>query len=328
MRTPLLGGGAADAAPVSDGRPPSDSPIDARKDGPRDVPRDLAPSPEAPSDRAPIRPDLPPDLPPWSYPDLLPDRPSDAPSERYPDLAFERVSVTETLGDLLPPVDRLPDRPIDRYPDLGSDRGLDRVPDGVVDLLPDRPVDRGPDRGSDGEVVDLLPDLAGDVGCNDGETVPCVCDNGLAGHRVCLPSHVLGECGCGTPELMRIRDGVLGTWTGTATTPWTLPYAVTFTFDSYSHYSAKSLEDGYTALYYGSDEDYPDKRYGITDVQDDGNARGFIDIVFAPGNSSREILEGIMLSADGQRLQFWFMYRASYGPLQYDLQRSTSPTPP
>jgi len=44
----------------------------------------------------------------------------------------------------------------------------------------------GRDSMSDG-VGDLLPDLAG------------------------LTSHVFSTCGCGTPELMRVRDGVIDT---------------------------------------------------------------------------------------------------------------------
>jgi hypothetical protein len=164
--------------------------------------------------------------------------------------------------------------------------------------------------------------------CAPASTLPCTCDNGMSGSFVCLPNQVFSECVCGTPALMRVRNGVIGTWTGTATTPWVAPYPVTFTFDSYSHYSAKCLQSGCIALYYGTDEDSPLKQYDITDIQANGDADGTIDLVYnasGPADSpTQEDLKGISLSADTSRLQFYFMHFGEYGPLQYDLQRDPS----
>ena len=175
---------------------------------------------------------------------------------------------------------------------------------------------------------DLTPDLGSDQlvspdsTCTLGQILPCPCDNGLQGARVCLPSLVFSECGCGTDALMRVKNGVIGTWTGTVTTPWTSPYRVTFTFDSYSHYSARTVDgSGIPALYYGSDADSLEKLYTISDIQANGDANGTITIFFGPGNSNLDKLEGIALSADLNHLKFYFMHGGSYGPLVYDLQR-------
>jgi hypothetical protein len=140
-----------------------------------------------------------------------------------------------------------------------------------------------------------------------------------------LPSLVYSECGCGTDALMRVKNGLIGTWTGTATTPWTSSYRVTFIFDSYTHYASRSLDGNSTsALYYGSDQDSPLKQYEVTDVQANGDAVGTIDIYFGDSSTTRDSLQSIQLSTDLSRLKFSVMHLDQYGPLQYDLQR-TSP---
>jgi hypothetical protein len=216
--------------------------------------------------------------------------------------------------------DLAPDQRVDLLPDLRPDLRPDLLPDKLPDLAVDRTRDVLPDL-----VPDLVPPMDGL--CSQDATLSCTCDNGLSGQRICLPSHIYSECGCGTPELMRVRNGVVGTWTGTATTPWVAPYSVTFTFDSYTHYSARSLQGNQVALYYGIDDDSPFKRYDIADLRANGDGTGTIDIVFSNsgpgGNINQDILDGIKLSADGTRLQFNFMHNGTYGPLQYDLQRST-----
>jgi hypothetical protein len=284
-----------------------------RADAGPDVPRTVMPRDGAVADLPDLRPDLGPDLEPPVLPEVSPDRP--------PDIA--RDLPTERFPDVVMPGDRGPDRFGDLPPDLGRELPIDRMPDVVIpiDRFPDVviPIDRGPDRFGD------LPPLL-DGPCAEGATVPCTCANGMAGTHICLPSHGWSECGCGTPELMRVRNGLIGTWTGTVTTPWVSPYAVTFTFDSYSHYSAKSADGLYPALYYGTDDDSPDKRYDVSDIEDNGDASGFIDLVWSAGGSgdaTREMLQGIQLSADGSKLTFWFLHFGTYGPIKYDLQRST-----
>ncbi len=229
------------------------------------------------------------------------------------DLAFQRPSDVRTS-------DTRTDGPVDvariKFLDGASDQPVDRLPDL---LLADRYV--GLELPLDLQTYEVLP-----IGepCVAGSTLSCTCDNGLSGTIICLPDGTYSECGCGTPALMRIRNGVIGTWTGTATA-FGDTWPVTFTFDSYTHYSAKSLQAGITALYYGSDDDSPLKTYDITDVQANGDATGTIVIYFSANDTNLENLQGIELSADGSRLHFYFMHDGAYGPLTYDL-RLTPPS--
>lgn len=262
------------------------------------------------------------DVEPPPGPDLVPPYPFDTPPDRTGDLPGDLPR--ERGAEALPPIDSLPDvrPPIDSLPDVVPP--IDRGPDRLRDLPPDL----GMDSLVDQRGVDLIPPIQPDLpplvdgDCTDGATLGCTCANGMSGNRVCLPRHTWSECACGSPPLMRLRNGVLGTWIGTATTPWVAPYGVTFTFDSYTHYSAHSLEGGNPALYYGTDEDSPEKKYDITDIQDNGDGVGIIDVVFGPGNFTRQVLSGIALSADGNTLTFWYLEGGTHGPLQYDLQRA------
>jgi predicted small lipoprotein YifL len=124
-----------------------------------------------------------------------------------------------------------------------------------------------------------------------------------------------------TEALMRIKNGVIGDWVGAVTVPWTSSYRVSFTFDSYTHYSARSASTSFSALYFGPDEDSPDKRYSIDDVQANGDAVGTIDIYLGLGDTVRNELLDITFSADLNRLQFRYTHCGQYGPLQYDLLR-------
>jgi len=253
---------------------------------------------------APRSPDLPPDM--LRRLDLGPERPTDlSPPDRPTDLAVEvPVDLKAPLPDLPPLRDVMPDSPRDLPPDLPRDLPPDRARERFFDLP-----------------ADLPPETDGS--CSLGSTVPCGCDNGMLGSKICLPSLVYSECGCGTEALMRVKNGLIGTWTGTVTTPWLPPYHVTFTFDSYNHYSAKALDgNGSPALYYGTDNDSPLKRYDITDIQANGDATGTIDVCFEVSDCGRNKLQAIQLSADLSRLKFYFNYVEQYGPLQYDLQRT------
>jgi hypothetical protein len=320
MRTEMIS--STDAQVASPDVPP-DRPMDLLRERPADLP----PTPDLPPD---LGPDRLPDLLPDRGPDLLPDLPPDLRRDLPPDLP------PDLLPDLPPDLrrDLPPDLPPDLLPDLPPDLRRDLLPDLVPDLPRDLPPDFPPDL-----LADLVPDLPrerfrdlspelppqGDAQCSPGSTQSCSCDNGLAGSRICLANLIYSECGCGTEALLRVKTGVIGTWTGTATTPWLSPYHVTFTFDSYNHYSSKALDGGGTpALYYGTDNDSPNKRYDITDIQANGDATGTIDICFDVGGCNRNKLQAIQLSADLSRLKFYITYQDQYGPLEYDLTR-TSP---
>ena len=157
--------------------------------------------------------------------------------------------------------------------------------------------------------------------CASGDRLSCRCESGLPGIRVCLTSLVYGECTCDPEPLARIRDGILGDWFGTATPPWADSYWVGFTFDSEDHYSARAAFAGFSAMYFGPDDESPNKRYTIDEIQDDGFATGTIDIDYGFGETVRNKLEGLILSDDLNQLRFSFVHCGQYGPFQYDLQR-------
>jgi hypothetical protein len=121
-------------------------------------------------------------------------------------------------------------------------------------------------------------------------------------------------------------DGMVGAWEGCVTTPWVPQYWVTIEFRADGTYSARSdevLDDWeMTALYYGTDEDAPAKRYAVNDLQASGKGIGQIDVAFTPGQTlgaTRDELVNITLMAD--RLEFEMMHLGTYGPLTFRLRR-------
>ena len=126
--------------------------------------------------------------------------------------------------------------------------------------------------------------------------------------------------------LAELQAGMIGSWEGCVTTPWVPTYHVTVTLRSDGTYSAMTTEapDGISepAFYYGSDEDSPEKRYWINDLQDDLEGTGEIDVYFGPGNVVRDELRNIRLMGD--QLRFEFFHFRVYGPLTFELSR-TSP---
>lgn len=122
-----------------------------------------------------------------------------------------------------------------------------------------------------------------------------------------------------------LAAGVVGTWTGCVTTPWTPMYAVSITFRSDGSYRSSTNEvlDGtrMTALYYGTDGDFPQNRYAITDLQASGLGLGEIDIYFdVAGSVTRDDLRNIRLMGD--KLELEMFHRHEYGPLTLRLTRA------
>jgi hypothetical protein len=120
-----------------------------------------------------------------------------------------------------------------------------------------------------------------------------------------------------------LASGIVGTWTGCVTTPWTPMYEVTFSLRDDGSYSATTNEvlDGtrMTALYYGMDQDSPLKTYALTDFQASGLGIGEIDIVFDVESVVRDELRNIRLMGD--KLEFEMFHSGRYGPLTYELTR-------
>jgi hypothetical protein len=124
-------------------------------------------------------------------------------------------------------------------------------------------------------------------------------------------------------SLAELQDGLLGTWAGCVTTPWVPPYWITITFRDDGTYSGvaqlNQLGDWQPAFYYGTDEDSPEKRYELNDLQDSLKGIGQIDIFFWEGNTSRGDLRNIKLMGD--QLEFEFFHGGQYGPLTYRVYR-------
>jgi hypothetical protein len=125
-----------------------------------------------------------------------------------------------------------------------------------------------------------------------------------------------------------LQVGVVDTWTGCVTTPWTPMYQVTFELREDGSYSASTDEvlDGteMIALYYGMDDDSPAKTYALTDIQASGLGIGEIDVVFDVGSVDvgsvvRDELRNVRLMGD--TLEFEMFHFGRYGPLTYQLRR-------
>jgi hypothetical protein len=122
--------------------------------------------------------------------------------------------------------------------------------------------------------------------------------------------------------LQDVSHGIVGTWEGCVTTPWVPAYWVTMTFRAEGTYSATSTEvlddQAMIALYYGSNDDSPLKRYVLNDFQDNRQAIGDIDLVF--GDSAiRDDLRHVTLM--GNQLSFELFHRGTYGPVTFQLHR-------
>jgi hypothetical protein len=150
---------------------------------------------------------------------------------------------------------------------------------------------------------------------------------------VCLPSGTFEACYCRGTDLRRLREGMVGTWQGVQSNPWTNPYKVGITFAADGHYSVRCAQPACPApvFYWGLDEDSQQKVYELEDVTPFAPRSGFgtIDVTFFPDsvvgdNSQSGTFEELGLSPDGTRLTFEFWGDWSdgkYGPLVFDLTR-------
>jgi len=124
-------------------------------------------------------------------------------------------------------------------------------------------------------------------------------------------------------SLDSLVTGIHGTWEGCVSTPWTLPYYVTMKFNEDGTYSAvtKEILDDVpmNAMYYGTQDDSPEKTYTIMNFQASKLGLGEIHIVFSPGDIAIGKLENIRLMGDS--LSFDFYHLGEYGPLTFRLHR-------
>jgi hypothetical protein len=127
--------------------------------------------------------------------------------------------------------------------------------------------------------------------------------------------------------LARFQAGMIGTWSGTATTPagWTWSQAtVEFTFFCDGHYQGRCLaaDAECVALYYGTDADAPQKTYELDDLHLDGSASGNIVVYFPEGTTTDDQLLDVALDATAGNLSFDLWHLFEYGPVHYQLQRT------
>jgi hypothetical protein len=132
---------------------------------------------------------------------------------------------------------------------------------------------------------------------------------------------VRGEISVSSYE--ELAAGVVGTWKGCVTTPWTPMYEVTVTLRDDGTYSAVSTEvlddTDMVAMYWAVDDDHPAKLYAINDFQDSQLGIGQIDVVFGPEPGVRGSLRNVRLMGD--QLEFELFHLGDYGPVTFQLYR-------
>jgi hypothetical protein len=130
---------------------------------------------------------------------------------------------------------------------------------------------------------------------------------------------------CVNANFERVRAGMVGTWLGLDSNPWTAAYQVKITFGSDGSYSAHCAQASCPApvFYYGTDDDSSLKQYRLRAINADGTVDGQIVIVFGPNNVNTGAIESMTLSDDGQVLhfEFWATWGGRYGPITLDLKR-------
>jgi hypothetical protein len=163
---------------------------------------------------------------------------------------------------------------------------------------------------------------AGPMTCVPGRSEACTCATGATGAQVCRADGTFDPCVCVSSEFQRIRDGMVGTWMGQQSNPWTAPYQVRITFTADGHYSAHCAQASCPdpVFYYGSDDDSPLKIYELVDLHQNGTADGRIMLFFGPNNAQWKTLDALYVSLDGQHLTFEF-WNGDYGPLVFNLTR-------
>ena len=121
-------------------------------------------------------------------------------------------------------------------------------------------------------------------------------------------------------HLQWMKQRILGTWRGVATTPWTAPYGVEITFGADLHYSAHCLDtSGCLAFYYGQDSDAPTRVYDLVDVLANHEGVGTI-YVWPSAGSWTGHLQRVTFRGDASRLTFEFS-NGNNAPILYDVVR-------
>jgi hypothetical protein len=212
--------------------------------------------------------------------------------------------------------------------DAGAGGITGQAPDAAPPLSPDGPplvydavpIDAGlmPDSGLG---AGGTPDGPGVPSCVPGTSVVCACANGRSGAQVCNAGGAFDPCQCTESASLQVyKRAIVGKWAGLVETPWRAPYKVTMTFTADGHYAAHCLEPDCVALYYGADDDTPEKVYELQDVRADGAAHGEIAIWFMPGDTNRGELRSLRLAEEAMLVSFE-VWKQDYGPVTFTLRR-------
>jgi len=116
---------------------------------------------------------------------------------------------------------------------------------------------------------------------------------------------------------------MVGEWEGTVWTPWVGEYEVEITFTEDGHYEANCFyESDCSPFYWGAGGTSELHRYQTVDIYASFEVWGDIHLVHHSG-STRDILDRIVLSPDGNELTFevWRLDRDHAGPPRVSLTR-------
>jgi hypothetical protein len=190
--------------------------------------------------------------------------------------------------------------------------------------VPDRwpPID--PDGGTLPPDDTGVPDGGVSPDCGTPGPIACSCPDGQQGTQWCRVDGTVGACQCAGPDetdrLRRIQLGMLGRWQGTRTTVWDGTYPVEVEFFENARYTAHCLT-GCVALYYGTDDDSPEKIYEVFDVRANDTGQGTIVVFFATNNTNVDRLDLIDVSEDENLLSFEVWHGDVRNPITFDLER-------
>ena len=128
-------------------------------------------------------------------------------------------------------------------------------------------------------------------------------------------------------SIIDYQNYLTGHWIGSIVNPWTPPYNVDLTVQIDGHYSSHAIscykyfngsEVCYpTAFYYGTDNDYPDKKITVLNVNYLGIANGDMLIRYDNFSTTNDELRTIKFYNSGNVFKLEQWHFGTYGPLEY-----------
>ena len=119
-----------------------------------------------------------------------------------------------------------------------------------------------------------------------------------------------------------LQSKLTGTWFGTMKTPWVDPYHIVFKVDESGVYSCYNItNNGYTAFYYGTDQDSTIKTFILKDLLSDGSAEGEMIQLFTSHTTNVDIIKDLRFYNDYQNLSFSIWHGDIRNPMKVFLYR-------